>query len=264
MSDDRTPAGGRSAAIWVDTHCHLQLAAADAGVLLDRAADAGVAWVVAPGTDLPTSRASRDLAVEFSGRVVSTAGLHPHQATEWPRQRDAIAALAADAAAVGECGLDFYRTLSPPEAQVQAFTDQVALASELGKPLIVHCRDAFAEVHDILAAADLGERAILHCWTGGPRWTKRFADFGVTFSFAGPIAFETGDTVRRGAAHAPPDRTMVETDTPYLTPPPDRRSANEPANVVAVGAALAGVWGVDPHEAARLTTATATRVFGRG
>ncbi len=115
-----------------------------------------------------------------------------------------------------------------------------------------------------LEKAALGERAILHCWTGGPRWTKRFAELGVTFSFAGPITFEGGDTVRRGAAVAPPERTMVETDTPYLTPPPNRRAHNEPANVVTVGHALAAVWGMDPVEVAALTTATATCLFGVG
>ena len=86
----------------------------------------------------------------------------------------------------------------------------------------------------------------------------------MTFSFAGPITYPKGDTVRLAAAVAPPDRTMVETDTPYLTPPPDRHLPNEPANVVEVGEALAEVWGADLDEVARSTTAVASRVFGRG
>lgn len=247
--------------MWVDTHCHLHLHDEDAAVLVERAAAAGVSWMVNPGTDLASSQAAAALAERFPGTVLPTAGLHPHDASRWVDERDALAALAADAAAIGECGLDFYRNLSPRDDQLAAFRDQIALATALGKPLVVHCRDAFAEVFDLLAAADLGEQAILHCWTGGPKWTKRFADLGVTFSFAGPLAFATGDTVRRGAAAAPPERTMVETDTPYLTPPPDRAAANEPANVVQVGAALAGVWGVSEAEVAALTTATATRLF---
>ncbi|MBM3696354.1 MAG: hydrolase TatD, partial [Actinobacteria bacterium] len=92
----------------------------------------------------------------------------------------------------------------------------------------------------------------------------RFAALGVVFSFAGPITYPTGDTTRRAAAAAPPDRTMIETDTPYLTPPPHREQPNEPANVVAVGHALAEVWGVPPAEVARLTAATAHRVFRGG
>jgi TatD DNase family protein len=247
---------------WVDTHCHLQLAAAATDELLDRAAAAGVGWVVAPGTDEATSAQSMTLATRYPGRVVGTAGLHPHDASRWPEVADRIAGLAETAGAVGECGLDFYRTLSPREAQMAAFREQVSLASDLDKPLIVHCRDAFAEVYSVLEEAGAaGERIVLHCWTGGPRWTRRFDALGVTFSFAGPVTFETGDTVRRGAAVASPDHCMVETDTPYLTPPPNRRLPNEPANVIVVGEALAEVWGTTPDEVARLTTATAQRVF---
>lgn len=248
----------------MDTHCHLQLAAEAADSLLERAAAAGVAWVVAPGTDLVTSEASQRLAADHPGTVLATAGLHPHQAESWPAERDALEGLAAVSVAVGECGLDFYRNLAPRDAQVVAFTDQVRLAARLDSPVIVHCRDAFEEVYAVLAASGWGDRAVLHCWTGGPRWTKRFLELGVTFSFAGPVSFTTGDTVRRGAALVPMDRVMVETDTPYLTPPPDRHLPNEPANVVEVGRALAAVWEVTEAEVAAATTKTAARVFGHG
>ena len=247
---------------WVDTHCHLFLSADPASALLDRAAAAGVEWVLCPGVDLETSLAARRLSAEHPARVRWSAGLHPHDAVAWDASAGRLRSLAAAACAVGECGLDFYRNLSDPDAQRRAFTAQLALAAELAKPVIVHCRDAFADVHAAVEGAGLGEAVVLHCWTGGPKWTRRFADLGVTFSFAGPVTFDTGDTVRRGAAVAPPERTMVETDTPYLTPPPDRAATNEPANVVRVGEALAGVWGLDLERVAELTTATATRIFG--
>jgi TatD DNase family protein len=248
----------------VDSHCHLQLAKEDPERLLERAAEAGVAWVVVPGTDADTSRRAAELAVRFPDRVVATAGLHPHDAARWPEERETVAALAAGAAAVGETGLDLYRNLSPPDAQAQAFLDQLRIAEQLDKPVVVHCRDAFAEVYEHLEVTGMGARSILHCWTGGPRWTRRFDDLGVTFSFAGPVAFETGDTVRRGAEVAPRERAMVETDTPYLSPPPHRGEANEPARVVLVGAALAQVWGVAVDQVARITADRAGAVFGRG
>ena len=94
--------------------------------------------------------------------------------------------------------------------------------------MIVHTRDSFSDVYEILSEADLGEKAVLHCWTGGPRWTKRFRALGATFSFAGPVTYTTGDTVRRGAAEAPPERTLVETDSPYLAPEPYRGETNRP------------------------------------
>ena len=248
---------------WVDTHSHLHLSDDDASGLLQRAASAGVEWIVNPGTDLASSRESFRLAQQFPGVVFPTAGLHPHDASKWKDEADGIAALAVDAVAVGECGLDFYRNLSSAEDQTAAFRDQLHIATALNRPVIVHCRDAFDAVHELLEDTGTGPRAVLHCWTGGPRWTKRFRDLGVTFSFAGPIAFPTGDTVRLGAAEAPPERTMVETDTPYLNPI-DKSAPNEPANVVRVGEALARVWGVPIEKVAALTTATAMRVFRGG
>lgn len=244
---------------WVDTHCHLQLDGRDARSLLDRAAD--VDWVVAPGVDAASSRASLELALQLPGRVLATAGLHPHDASRWPDEEEEIVGLAPGVSAIGETGLDFYRDLSPRHAQEEAFRGQIELAKELGKPVIVHCRDAFDRVHAILEETAAGPKAVLHCWTGGRKWTRRFLDLGVTFSFAGPLAFETGETIRLGAEIIPPDRALVETDTPYLTPPPHRGQPNEPAWVTLVGEALARVWGLAPAEVAGVTSQNAARVF---
>jgi len=247
---------------WVDTHGHLFLIEADTGVVLDRAEASGVDWLMCPGLDVPTSEASRALASRFPRAVRWSAGLHPHEAESWPEVADRIAELASEAQAVGECGLDWYRNLAPRDAQLSAFKAQVELAVDLEKPIIVHCRDAFADVFDILEDAAIGEKAILHCWTGGTRWTKRFDGLGVTFSFAGPLTYSGDETLRLGAAFAPPERTIVETDSPYLTPEPVRGEANEPANVPYTGAVLAGVWGMSTSDVARLTSATAARLFG--
>ena len=245
---------------WVDTHCHLQLDARDPGLLLDRASD--VEHVVVPGVDLATSRAARELALRFRERISFTAGLHPHEASRWSRERSGLIGLMEEAVAIGETGLDFYRNLSPPAAQMESFVAHHRLALDMGKPLVVHCRDAFRQVYEVLERDGAGPWVVLHCWTGGPRWSRRFAELGVTFSFAGPVTFETGDTVRRGAAVVPPDRTVVETDTPYLAPVPHRGEPNEPAHVALVGAALGDVWGLDPAEVALLTGERAVEVFG--
>ncbi len=247
--------------MWVDTHCHLQLVEhAAPQELLARAGD--VDWLVVPGIDLDSSLASIELCATDPDRLLPTAGLHPHDAEAWPDQRDAIADLLPRVRAVGETGLDFYRNLAGRDAQIESFRDHIALAVEHDLPLIVHCRDAFKEVFEILEHTGGGPRSVLHCWTGGPKWSKRFLDLGVTFSFAGPVAFATGDTVRRAAAVVPPERAMVETDTPYLAPEPHRGEDNEPAWVALNGAALAGVWGMDVAEVAAVTSANAARVFG--
>lgn len=246
---------------WVDSHCHLQLDDRDPLRLLERAPD--VDWVVAPGVDAPSSVASLELARTMPGRVVATAGLHPHEASRWAEERSAIEELAAEAGAIGETGLDFYRDLSPRAIQEAVFRDQIELALDLDKPIIIHCRDAFGRVHDILEDTGAGPNSILHCWTGGRRWTRRFLALGVTFSFAGPLAFETGEPIRLGAELVPPERALVETDTPYLAPPPHRGERNEPAWVALVGEALARVWDLTTTEVAETTSANAARVFRR-
>lgn len=244
---------------WVDTHCHLQLDGRPPLELLERAVD--VDWVVVPGVDAASSRSALELAEQRPGAIFASAGLHPHDAKEWRSQANEIESLATRAVAIGETGLDFYRNLSPPDIQRESFRAQLQLALSLRKPVIVHCRDAFADVYDLLAETAVEGLAVLHCWTGGRRWTRRFLDLGVTFSYAGPVAFETGQTVREGAAVVPPDRAMVETDTPFLSPPPHRSEPNEPARVALVGAALAAVWGLPVMDVAKLTTARATQVF---
>ena len=244
---------------WVDTHCHLQLDGRDPAELLGRAED--VAWVVVPGIDAPSSKAALDLAADFPGRVFATCGLHPHDAERWRSEAKELSELAASAVAIGETGLDFYRELSPRDAQIASFRDHISLAVDLGKPLVVHCRDAFSEIYDILVDTEEGGRVVLHSWTGGTRWTKRFLELGVTFSFSGMIAFDTAETIRFGAELVPEDRALVETDTPYLTPPPHRGERNEPAWVSYVGEALARVWGRSPKDVAAVTSANALRVF---
>jgi TatD DNase family protein len=246
---------------WVDTHCHLYLMAEDTTAVIDRAVDAGVSWLVCPGIDLESTLRARAIAGRHPDRVRWSAGLHPHQASEWEAQRGRLTSMAIEADAIGECGLDYYRDLSPREQQRAAFAEQVALADELGKPIIIHVRDAFADAYDILERAGLDGRAVMHCWTGGPRWTKRFDELGVTFSFAGPITYDTADAVRRGAAEAPRDRTLVETDSPYLTPTPHRGEENRPEWVAFNGVALGEVWGIGADDVAELTAAHAAVVF---
>jgi len=246
---------------WVDSHCHLFLLEEPPGPVLDRAEE--VDWVLCPGVDLETSLQARRMATADPARIRWSAGLHPHEASRWEEVAGRIATLAREAAAVGECGLDYYRDRSPREDQRRAFRGQVALAGELGVPLVVHCRDAFADVYEILAAAELGDRAVLHSWTGGPRWTRRFRELGVTFSFSGILTYGGAETVRLAAAEVPLDRALVETDSPYLTPEPHRDRPNEPARVSLVGEALAAAWDLPVDRVAEATARRAAALFGR-
>jgi len=246
---------------WVDSHCHVFMLEDPLGAV-DRAIENGIDWMLVPGVDLETSLQARQIAANRPDRVLWAAGLHPHDAQLWNEERSRITALALEAAAIGEVGLDYYRNLSPQDAQRTAFRDQVQLAADLDKPVIVHTRDSFSDVYETLSEADLGEKAVLHCWTGGPRWTKRFRALGATFSFAGPVTYTTGDTVRRGAAEAPPEQTLVETDSPYLAPEPFRGEPNRPELTRYNGAMLAELWGMPEDDVARMSAENAARVFG--
>ncbi|GIU91847.1 MAG: TatD-related deoxyribonuclease [Acidimicrobiia bacterium] len=242
---------------WVDTHCHLQLDRRPPETLLE-----GVDWVVVPGIDAESSEAAIALADAFPDRVVAACGVHPHNADRWGEEQDRIASLAVRAAAVGETGLDYYRDLAPRSMQRSAFAAHIRLALDLDKPLVVHCRDAFADVHRMLEETAAGPRTVMHCWTGGRKWTRRFLDLGVTFSFAGPLTYPNARDLRRAAEIVPPDRVVVETDTPYLTPQPHRGEPNRPAWVGLVGEELARIWGAEPEEVARLTSSKAEQIFG--
>ena len=248
-------------ATWVDSHCHLQLAGGDAHVT--RAEAAGVAWMVCVGTDLATSQVALELAAAHSS-VRAVVGLHPHEASEFAAQWELIEPLAVSDACVGigEAGFDFYYEHSPRDVQETAFRWQIGLAKRIGKPLVIHSRDAWDDTFRVLDDEGVPERTIFHCFTGGPDEARAALARGCYLSFSGIVSFKNASSLREAAALADAERVLVETDSPYLAPEPHRGSENEPAFVVAVGEALARARGVDADEIAALTSANAARVFG--
>jgi TatD DNase family protein len=246
---------------WVDSHCHLQLAGGDEHVARARAA--GVEWMVCVGTDLETSRA----ALDFAGRypdVYASVGLHPHDASKLGVEWAMLEPLAVSDAcvAIGECGFDLFYEHSPRDEQETAFRFQIRLAKHTGKPLVVHARDAWDDTFRVLDDEGVPERTILHCFTGGPEEANAALERGCYLSFSGIVSFKKADALRAAARLAPADRVLVETDSPFLTPEPHRGQPNEPALVVAVGAALARARGVETEEIAETTRVNAGLAFG--
>ena len=248
---------------WVDSHCHLPSLADGPDAVMERARAAGVDGVVCVGTDLESSRAAVAVAARHAD-VVPTVGLHPHDATRFAAEWAELEALAAHPAvvAVGETGFDLYYRHSEPDAQEVAFRAQVALAHRLGRALVIHTRDAWDETFRVLDDVGAPERAVFHCFTGGPDEAARALALGAWLSFSGIVSFKNALEVRAAAASAPLDRVLVETDAPYLAPVPHRGRENEPAWVADVGAALAGAMGRPVDEVAAATRENATRVFG--
>jgi TatD DNase family protein len=164
--------------------------------------------------------------------------------------------------AVGECGLDYYYEHSPRPVQRTAFAAQIALAHAHSLALVIHARDAWDDLFDVLGAEGVPERTVLHCFTGGPDEMDRCLRAGMFVSFSGIITFKNAGEVRAAAARCPLDRLLVETDAPFLAPVPHRGTVNEPARVAVVGSAVAEIKGLTALELAARTTANAQSAFG--
>lgn len=247
---------------WVDSHCHLPAAPAEADAVLDRARESGVDWLVCVGTDLESSRAALAVA-ERHDDVHATVGLHPHDASRLETEWEELVELARDPriVAIGEAGFDLHYLHSPFEAQEAAFRDQIRLAHASDRALVIHSREAWDHTFRVLEDEGVPPRTVFHCFTGGPQEARRALDLGTYLSFSGIVTFKSAADVRAAAALAPLDRVLVETDAPYLAPVPHRGSPNEPALVGVVGAGVAAARGQEPAEIAAASRATAAIVF---
>ncbi len=256
---------------WTDAHCHLQEqflrgdeAATDAiRSTLERARDGGVDRVVVVGTDAATSREAVALSEAPSPiEVFAVVGLHPHEATS---DLTPVAELARRrhprVVGIGETGLDYFYEHSPRSAQRRAFAEQIALAHELDLALVIHARDAFDDLVDVLGSEGVPPRTVIHCFTGGPDDARRCLDLGCDISVAGVVTFKNAEILREAVRLVPLERLHVETDSPFLAPVPHRGRANEPALVRVVGEFVAALRGEDPDEVRERTRANTARLF---
>lgn len=231
-----------------DTHAHLHFPdfADDLPAVLERARAAGVGRLLTIGTDVETSRAAIAMA-ERDASVWASVGIHPHDAGEADEATcTEIERLAAHprVVAIGEIGLDFFRNLSPREAQEATLRDMLALAQRVRKPVLIHCRDAHEETLAILDEARVGETGgIMHCFSGDVAIARRCLDLGLTISLAGPVTYPNARALPDVARFVPVDRLVVETDCPYLPPQGYRGKRNEPAYLALTAARVAELRG---------------------
>jgi TatD DNase family protein len=250
--------------VLVDTHCHLHLLEEPPQQVVAEARAEGVGHLVDVGIDLDSSRRAAANAARLP-QVSATAGVHPHDAVALDeRVLEELRALLADerVVAAGETGLDYYRDLSPREVQRVAFAAHVRLARELDKALVVHNREAFADVLAILRGEGAPARVVFHCFTGDPRAAEQVLEAGWYISFAGTVTFRNAPEQRAACAAVPLDRMVLETDSPFLSPHPYRGRPNRPGRVAVTAVTVAAVHGVPVEQVAAATTATAARVFG--
>ena len=253
---------------WTDDHCHLGHGGRDgepgpdSDGLVQEARAAGVTRMIDIGTTVKDSEAAIERSRRFEG-VWATAGVHPHEAADGI---DGLTDLLdhPEVVAVGECGLDYHYDHSPRADQRRVFAAQIELAHEHDLALVIHTREAWNETFEVLEAEGVPERTVFHCFTGGPGEADRSLAVGGHLSFSGIVTFPSADDVRAAAALCPFDRTLVETDAPFLTPVPHRGRPNRPAYVPLVGAAVAEVQGRPVADLAAATTTNAARVYRLG
>ncbi len=257
----------------IDTHAHLDFSKfeADRPAAIERAKEAGVAAIVNVGTDLASSRRAVNLSEQYEV-VYAAVGMHPHSAKKLDGATLAqLRELAQNpkVVAVGEIGLDYFRDLSPRDVQRRAFQAQLAWAARLGKPVIIHDRDAHDDVLDALtkwaaglnSSALAGRLGVLHTFSGDLDMARTAIDLGFYISISGPVTYRNAGQLPGVVRALPLERLLVETDCPFLTPEPYRGKRNEPAYTRLVAERVAVLRGISLDDLARATTANARRLF---
>jgi len=253
----------------VDSHCHLDFPdfTAELDAVVARAQAAGLGRIVTISTRVRRHAEVLAIAQRFAD-VYCSVGTHPHHAHEEldVTAHDLVArAEHPKIVAIGEAGLDYHYTIGTREAQEQGLRTHIAAARETGLPLVIHARDADDDMALILREehAKGAFPAVLHCFTGGRDLALAGIALGFYVSFSGILTFKNSEPLRAIAAELPADRILVETDAPYLAPPPWRGKRNEPAFVVQTARVLAECRSVDPAEIARVTTDNFFRLFAK-
>jgi len=260
------PAPERLAVPVLDSHCHLDLIDGPVESTIAAAAAVGVTRLLTIGVDVASSRWSAEVAAAHD-TVQAGVAIHPNEA---PAHADEAALAEIErlaglpqVRAVGETGLDYYRT-GPADrpAQQESFRAHIDIAKRTGTALMIHDREAHSDVLRILAADGAPERVVFHCFSGDAEMARACADLGYVMSFAGNVTFKNAADLREAAAATPLDLLLVETDAPFLTPMPHRGRPNSPYLIPLTLRFLAELKGVSADELCAAVTATANRVFG--
>lgn len=250
----------------IDNHTHLndEPFRGKETYYLERAKALGVKKLICVGQDLDYNQRALDLAHKYQN-VWAMVGYCPDVAKDYNQElEDLLISQLKDekVVALGEIGLDYYWDESPRKVQQEVFKRQLELAHHLKIPVDIHTRDAFKDCYEILKAADLEYGAVLHSYNGGPKWTKKFLDLNVNFSFSGVASFTKATDVHASVKLVPMDRLLVETDAPYLTPKPYRGKQNEPGYVYYVAKAISQLKDLSLEEVAKATVRNTQRVYG--
>ncbi len=232
----------------IDSHAHLddEQFDEDREELIASLSEKFIAYVINPSSDMLTSRRVVDMTKKYDN-IFAAVGIHPHDAeTMKDGDLEELKELSKNdkVVAIGEIGLDYYYDNSPRELQKEVFRKQLALASQLNLPVIIHTREAMGDTFDILNEFKGKVKGVMHCYTGSIEMAERFMELGFYISIAGPVTFKNAVNVREMAKEIPLDRLLIETDSPYLSPEPKRGRRNNPTHVIHVAEKLAELKGL--------------------
>ena len=251
----------------LDTHCHLDSADFDEDreQILNDMETRGFTPCVVVGADMPSSRSSRALAASRPW-LYWAAGVHPHDADTYTDEAHAeLLSMMGEAKCVawGEIGLDYHYDLSPRETQREVFARQLDAACEIGKPLILHIREAHGDATDILRARrEKLPQGVVHCYSGSVEQAKIYLDMGFYLGFDGPVTFKKAPKLCEAARFCPAERMLVETDSPYMSPEPLRGRRNDPRNTEYIARKLAEIRGETFEQICKTTRENGMRLFG--
>ncbi len=249
----------------IDTHAHLQWASfnKDREEVISRARGVGVEHIVNIGFDVDGSREAIELATKHRG-IYATVGIHPHNASQLNQNVLNILRKLSEnpkVVAIGEIGLDYYRNLSPRETQRKAFKAQLMLAEELGLPVVIHDRDAHADILEILSKFKVKTKTIMHCFSGSKEMAEQCLRSGFYISFAGPVTFPNSRRLHEIAKWTDLNKILLETDSPWLAPQEVRGNRNEPTFLPFIARKIADLKGISLGELAESTTENARDAF---
>lgn len=255
----------------IDTHAHLNFGELKSKIedVLTRAGQAGVEKIINVGTDIAESKGALELADKYPN-CFATVGIHPTDSPiegEWEEEFRKLCT-EPKVVAVGECGLDIFtkdtsRGVTTREKekreQIDLFERQLHLAKDLAKPVVVHCRGGWNDIFDIIK--NFKVRGIFHSWTGSRKDLDRALSLGFSISFSGIVTFKNAREIAYSAQEVPPDRFVLETDSPFLSPEPLRGNTNEPANVKIIAEFIAGLRNTDFEDISFQTSMNAKKIF---
>ncbi|MFN8673284.1 MAG: TatD family hydrolase [Candidatus Sericytochromatia bacterium] len=254
--------------MFFDSHAHINLPHYDndRNEVIEKIFSLGVEKILIPAVDKETIESSLALSEKYPNNIFSSVGYHPQDAIKWEENSlDFLKSYAKNnnaVKAIGEIGLDYYWDTTPKEKQHEVFKIQIELAKELNLPLIIHTRDSLEDTIELLEENEANKvGGVFHCFSGDLAFAERCLRLGFYISFAGNITFKNANNLREVAKNIPLDKILIETDSPYLTPMPDRGKRNDPSYVIKVANQIAELKGLTVEEVAKQTFINAEKLF---